>query len=62
MKCARLKCQTPTDDVLQVKSVTLCRAHRLAMIRTYSQAMRQVAARIRKKPGPVPIVMVKGGK
>ena len=29
MRCGRLNCRTPTDEVRQVKGVTLCVAHRL---------------------------------
>lgn len=31
MRCGRLHCSTPVDAVRQVKSVTLCRSHRLML-------------------------------
>jgi hypothetical protein len=45
MKCGRARCQTPRDDVKQVQSVTLCKAHRMAMptLKQLEERMRLLA-------------------
>ena len=35
MKCGRLRCKTPKDNVLQAQGVTLCETHRLVQAITH---------------------------
>jgi len=59
MRCGRSRCATPTDDVEQVKAMTLCRAHRALTLEIMSALK---GRRPRRISGVVPVVVVKEEK